>query len=845
MVAATNEDDETKVQPGSSGQQQSDEVGEARSLASPSNGHCEVANEASSEKSSPSSAFKAIIRTTSSTSSDKPDDVARYPSLFSVTSAASGLSRRASETSKLSKSKTSKGYRVKHFFGVGVLEPRDLRFVELCAQRYPDKCWDDLKPKQQVELIRNGLAPQQLLLEPHSTYQKYWDMVVLLALTFTSIVTPYEVGFLETQYNFLFFLNRFFDCVFLKDMIMQFFLKLPVQTKQCTVWVKDRRSIAKMYLKGWFAIDVASILPFEVASMVLQDPAIQKLKVVRLVRLLRLLKLVRVLRASRIIKRWENNMSISYSMQGLIKFTTLLSVISHWMACCWGMLGLMMSENLECINSKEYILHTDPDGDSWMTARNWGPNSPCNPLDAYLAALHFSVMTITSIGYGDVTPTRNEELIVCILCQLSGGLVWAFVIGSICGIVSNANPVRIAFEQSMDALNAMLSEQGVSETLRRQLREYLREQQYHHFLLRARSISNHFSPALQGDLILETAIGKAIRNVWYFQSASVEVIVRISTDLEAQQMSPREEVCSIGALSIVQRGSVARTGRILLAGMYWGQDMILSSSWLMDVTPGIALSFVEVLKLWKEVVDRLMAEDPVLASAIRKAAAQIAFRNAVRIVARWRLEKKAEQEGSRVSTLMGASSSYRPQFNNVRKDQLDALFEPDANVKVDANLRASAMDDLKASGAVRPNGGNDLEVPPRSSIMAPSRRSVAQQEPAGFGMTRSKNVFKQIKRSGAGPEQENRPRPRASVAMRSSLEVDTPRLTPTEAAELEQTDSTCPSTRGTCSTYQSVATGCVAMEELTAVKSELSRLCALVEAQTLGLPTSSKASVCI
>merc|ERR1719359_141064 len=164
------------------------------------------------------------------------------------------------------------------------------------------------------------------------------------------------------------------------------------------------------------------------------------------------------------------------------------------------MMGFLLGSNLKCISSDphDYELLDAEDGGSWITVYKWGPDSPCVHFDVYLAALHFSVMTITSIGYGDITPTRKEEYILCILCQLLGGLTWAYVIGSICGIIANSNPMRVAFEQSMDALNAMLTEQHVDNVLRWQLREYLREQRYHQFLLSSRSISNQFSPELKG-----------------------------------------------------------------------------------------------------------------------------------------------------------------------------------------------------------------------------------------------------------------------------------------------------------------------------------------------------------
>ncbi len=65
--------------------------------------------------------------------------------------------------------------------------------------------------------------------------------------------------------------------------------------------------------RTWFAIDLLSVLPFDILGLVYNSSTIASLKVFRMVRLLRLLKLLRILRASRIIKRWEANLSFTYA----------------------------------------------------------------------------------------------------------------------------------------------------------------------------------------------------------------------------------------------------------------------------------------------------------------------------------------------------------------------------------------------------------------------------------------------------------------------------------------------------------------------------------------------------
>ena len=51
--------------------------------------------------------------------------------------------------------------------------------------------------------------------------------MISIALVYVAVVTPYEVAFLETSYNALFWINRFIDVLFAVDMVLQFFIAVP------------------------------------------------------------------------------------------------------------------------------------------------------------------------------------------------------------------------------------------------------------------------------------------------------------------------------------------------------------------------------------------------------------------------------------------------------------------------------------------------------------------------------------------------------------------------------------------------------------------------------------------
>ena len=97
--------------------------------------------------------------------------------------------------------------------------------------------------------------------------------------------------------------------------------------------VTDLRRIAHRYMRSWFLVDLFSVVPFELLSLMPNSKWISNLSVLRLVRLLRLVKLVRLLRTMRILKRHLADYAIRYSHLALAQFGVQLVIIAHWMAC--------------------------------------------------------------------------------------------------------------------------------------------------------------------------------------------------------------------------------------------------------------------------------------------------------------------------------------------------------------------------------------------------------------------------------------------------------------------------------------------------------------------------------
>eukprot|EP00232_Nephroselmis_pyriformis_P003512 CAMPEP_0182906042 /NCGR_PEP_ID=MMETSP0034_2-20130328/33430_1 /TAXON_ID=156128 /ORGANISM="Nephroselmis pyriformis, Strain CCMP717" /LENGTH=656 /DNA_ID=CAMNT_0025041611 /DNA_START=421 /DNA_END=2388 /DNA_ORIENTATION=+ len=375
------------------------------------------------------------------------------------------------------------------------------------------------------------------VLNPRSRLVMKWDLYVGLLLVFTAVVTPFEVSFLDTRINVLFFMNRLVDVSFLMDIIVQFFM--PYQTVEGD-WIVDLQMICLKYLKGWFIVDIISVLPYDVVGIISGHEETGNIKLLRIIRLLRLVKLLRVLRAGRMFQRWESAVSIDYSILELAKFLVCILSLSHWLACGWHMAAVLGTEEW----------HVDADGNRAGGGSTWISNYEfTTPWSAtftlYITSYYWAAATLSTLGYGDVVPQSNLERIYATVCALFGATVYAYVIGAVCSIVAAMSEKDTAFYNQMDALNQFMAEKNLSPHLRVKLRDFFRFLRYNAPLLDRQDLLLRMSPKLRGDVTLQVN-SKWIYKVPVFQNCSEEFVVALSMSLHPETYSQGEDIVRPG-----------------------------------------------------------------------------------------------------------------------------------------------------------------------------------------------------------------------------------------------------------------------------------------------------------
>nr|XP_006114911.1 potassium voltage-gated channel subfamily H member 7 [Pelodiscus sinensis] len=388
----------------------------------------------------------------------------------------------------------------------------------------------------------------------YSPFKAVWDWLILLLVIYTAIFTPYSAAFLlndsEEQkrrvcgYSCspLNVVDLIVDIMFIIDILINFRTTYVNQNEEV---VSDPAKIAIHYFKGWFLIDMVAAIPFDL--LIFGSGSDETTTLIGLLKTARLLRLVRVARK---LDRYSE-----YGAAVLMLLMCIFALIAHWLACIWYAIG-----NVERPYLIKKIGWLDSLGEQLGKPYNVSDQSSGPSIkDKYVTALYFTFSSLTSVGFGNVSPNTNSEKIFSICVMLIGSLMYASIFGNVSAIIQRLYSGTARYHMQMLRVKEFIRFHQIPNPLRQRLEEYFQHAWTYTNGIDMNMVLKGFPECLQADICLHLN-QNLLQNCKAFQGASKGCLRALAMKFKTTHAPPGDTLVHGGdvltALYFLSRGSI-------------------------------------------------------------------------------------------------------------------------------------------------------------------------------------------------------------------------------------------------------------------------------------------------
>ena len=230
------------------------------------------------------------------------------------------------------------------------------------------------------------------IISVNSVWKTVFDFFIILASLIYCMKLIYYLTFYE-EYHETDLFDYFVIISYAIYIILNFFQSYI--DKETGEIIYSNKKIALNYLKGWFIIDSLSTFPWEIIS---DTPY---------------LRLIRFVRINKILQFFSFVERVSFKMRHTISLFRLgfFGIFGTFiLSCLWFIYCLHFQKKYEKLN--------------FLTENKLSKKDPLNSL---LNCFYFSLTTITTTGFGDLTAKNIYEKIFATLMMLIGVLYFSFL----------------------------------------------------------------------------------------------------------------------------------------------------------------------------------------------------------------------------------------------------------------------------------------------------------------------------------------------------------------------------------------------------------------------------------
>lgn len=360
---------------------------------------------------------------------------------------------------------------------------------------------------------------------PDSSFRELWEFFSIILIIIQQIAISYDLTYTSENSKSHFKLLLFCDFYFLVEVL----LNLNTGYFAEGVLVKYRSRIIGKYLKGSFFFDFFACFPLELFLDQMNfesqpDPAIFKSDYIKL---LWLLKILNIFKLSKIFGNFEYRFTseLISTIFNLFKFMLYAILMIHWTTC---LMYLFFLKDLDSV------------GMHW----NFIYNSKTN---VYLKYFYMTVFTMTSTGYGDITPYSINQKILAIAVMGLSCWLFAFILSNSKDVFLKYTSIESYYKDIIFKLKKYMHTKKISRKLRFRVISYLQfiKENQKKKNLKENQILELLSPTLKEDVFIVTR-GNIVQRCLAFKHLSLDFLRMIIRSLDHSIFAPNDVIIKEG-----------------------------------------------------------------------------------------------------------------------------------------------------------------------------------------------------------------------------------------------------------------------------------------------------------